>query len=55
MIGSLENIIYFIFFFPGGFGGISPEVVFIKSVLVEGFLVAQLGKNGIKLILFNIT
>lgn len=56
MISSLENIIYFILFFWGGFWGISPEVVFIKGVLViEKFPVAHLGKNGIKLILFNIT
>lgn len=57
VISSLENIIYFILFFGGGrFWGISPEAVFIKGVLVvEKFPVAQLGKNGIKLILFNMT
>lgn len=35
MISSLGNIIYFILlffvFFGGAFGGISPEVVFIKG------------------------
>lgn len=51
-----HNLFYPLFFWGGRFWGISPEAVFIKGVLVvEKFPVAQLGKNGIKLILFNMT
>lgn len=50
-----DNLFYPLFL-GGRFWGISPEAVFIKGVLVvEKFPVAQLGKNGIKLILFNMT
>lgn len=51
-----KHNLFYPLFLGGRFWGISPEAVFIKGVLVvEKFPVAQLGKNGIKLILFNMT